>query len=375
MKKPIKILHAPTTVGGNPQGLSRAEKGLGLDSVAVSIYQNYLQYKCDVVLESKIKFITYLKIIYWAFYKSLKFDVIHFNFGSSFLPLRVNPRGKFKILRYFANLILKHVEFLDLKIAHVLGKKIFITFQGDDIRQGDFCKKQYPIHFVHHIDFNYYSDITDQWKRDRISILKRYTSAMFALNPDLLQVLPPNAEFLPYSHVDLSHWKYIGTQQGEEFIPHIIHAPTNRAVKGTDIILKVLERLSAENIPYKFTLVEGLSNDEARKLFEKADLLIDQLYYGFYGGLAVELMSLGKPVICYLRKDDLHLMPAEMVSDLPIIQSSPEELYEVLKNWLTVKKKDLCQQGIRSRSFVEKWHDPNKIAEKMKEKYLKSLGY
>ena len=65
-----------------------------------------------------------------------------------------------------------------------------------------------------------------------------------------------------------------------------------------------------------------LSNKEARKRYETADILIDQLLAGWYGGLAVELMALGKPVICYIREDDLKYIPKEMRDELPIINAN-----------------------------------------------------
>lgn len=373
MSRKIRILHAPTAVGGNPQGLSRAEKEIGLKSVSVSIYQNYLGYKSDIVLHDSSHAVTLLKRLYWAFFKSLQFDVIHYNFGSSFLPFRVNPFGSMRLLRFVINLVLSKTEFLDLKIAHLFGRKIFITFQGDDARQGDYCRSKFQIHYASRVGDKYYPQISDNWKRERIAVLRNYANGMFALNPDLLHVLPPNAEFLPYSHINLSEWGFKGIQEGEGFIPHIVHAPSHREVKGTDILIKALDRLSSEGVPFRFTLVERMSNSEAKKVYETADLLVDQLFAGFYGGLSVELMALGKPVFCYLRYDDFEKMPAEMVKEIPIINVTPDNIYDVLKKWLTTNKKDLGEVGIKSRAYVERWHNPLLIAKQLKERYYKSL--
>ncbi|MEZ5918583.1 MAG: hypothetical protein R3D66_01235 [Alphaproteobacteria bacterium] len=45
MKERLKILHAPTTVGGNPPGLSQAEKKHGYNSTILCMVQNYLDYR------------------------------------------------------------------------------------------------------------------------------------------------------------------------------------------------------------------------------------------------------------------------------------------------------------------------------------------
>jgi glycosyltransferase involved in cell wall biosynthesis len=98
-------------------------------------------------------------------------------------------------------------------------------------------------------------------------------------------------------------------------------------------------------------------------------LLIDQLLVGWYGGLAVECMALGKPVVCYIREEDLKFIPARMRRDLPIIQATPATLYTVLKAWLTVRQDELRQAGHQGRMYVEQWHDPLKIAAKLQSEY------
>jgi hypothetical protein len=97
-------------------------------------------------------------------------------------------------------------------------------------------------------------------------------------------------------------------------------------------------------------------------VYETADILIDQLLAGYYGGLAVELMSLAKPVICYMREEDFKHMPQDMVRDMPVINATPDELYEVLKRCLTTDKHKLRDIGLASRKYVETYHDPIQIA-------------
>ena len=130
-----------------------------------------------------------------------------------------------------------------------------------------------------------------------------------------------------------------------------------------------VKRLKDEGIPLEYILVEGMSNAEAKKIYETADVLVDQLLAGWYGGLAVELMALGKPVISYIRESDLVHIPKEMSEDFPVINASPDTIYEVLKKWLAAPKSELREQGKRSREFVEKWHDPLKIAADLKRDY------
>ena len=55
--------------------------------------------------------------------------------------------------------------------------------------------------------------------------------------------------------------------------------------------------------------------------------------------------------------------------DNAIIQATPATLYGVLKQWLTVRKGELSRVGQCSRTFVQKWHDPLKIAAGLKSEY------
>jgi glycosyltransferase involved in cell wall biosynthesis len=97
--------------------------------------------------------------------------------------------------------------------------------------------------------------------------------------------------------------------------------------------------------------------------------LVDQLLAGWYGGLAVELMALGKPVISYIRQNDLTFIPDQMRQALPIINATPQTIYAVLKEWLTVRRGELPRYGEISRAYVERWHDPRRIAQRLKEEY------
>mgnify|MGYP001255081543 CR=1 FL=1 len=50
LKKIIKIIHLPSSVGGNPQGISKHLNKLGLKSQTWVYNQNYLNYPIDKIL-------------------------------------------------------------------------------------------------------------------------------------------------------------------------------------------------------------------------------------------------------------------------------------------------------------------------------------
>ena len=93
----------------------------------------------------------------------------------------------------------------------------------------------------------------------------------------------------------------------------------------------------------------------------QADIVVDQLIYGWWGSTAVESMALGKPVICFLRPSwkKFFLNQFTEISQLPIVEANASNIYDVLKNLVT----DACfreQKGKDSRKFAEENFDPQK---------------
>ena len=41
---------------------------------------------------------------------------------------------------------------------------------------------------------------------------------------------------------------------------------------------------------------------KALKIYEEADIVIDQVLIGWYGGFGVEVMKMGKPLAVYIRR-------------------------------------------------------------------------
>jgi glycosyltransferase involved in cell wall biosynthesis len=362
-------------IGGHPQQLARAERALGLESWSVAFRKSKFQYPTDEILWQDHDSALIGEVKRWGLLARClwQYDIVHFNFGQSLLPARSFPsagsKGKWNWLKNLYALL----ELRDLPLLKWAGKGIAMTFQGDDARQGDFLQQLSTIDLCSELEPGYYSAESDAHKKKRLAHIAHYANCIYALNPDLLHVLPAGSKFLPYAHLDLEQWPVVPPNPVER-PPVVLHAPTHRGIKGTRHVLAAVNRLRDEGIPFDFQLVENRTWTEARALYEKADLLVDQLLLGWYGGLAVEMMALGKPVICYLREGDLGFIPLQMRKDLPIIQADPASLYSVLKEWLTVRRAELIPQGRRSRAFVESWHDPREIASQVASDYRRILG-
>lgn len=369
----IRILHCPDIVGGNPQGLARAERELGLDSWAVAFRQTIFSYSYDeILLRPSDGNLANMFAIWRIFWRGMYgYDFIHYNFGHTIFPTYIDKDPNSGFLSLLARSLRALFHMADLPIFHAVGKGIAVTFQGDDARQGDFSLKKFEISIAKFVDSEYYTPKRDAEKRRIIAKFDRFADLIYYTNPDLGHILPTRAKFFPYAHIDLREWKAAPLFKGHR--PLVVHAPSHREAKGTEVIVQMVEHLKNDGVDFDFRLVEGIPNNEARRIYEQADLLIDQLYAGWYGGLSVELMALGRPVISYIRESDLKFIPEKMRWELPVINATAETLYDVLKHWLK-DRRGLMEAGIRSRSYVENWHNPLVIAAQTKKDYVEVLS-
>ena len=372
---PLRVLHCPHNVGGHPQSLAQAEREIGLDSWCVSLEETFRRIPTDEVLVEQGDSRLLLEAKRWRLlWRALRrYDVVHLNMGQSIFPppqpLSTFPAGGHSLLEKAYHLYARGLNMNDLPLLRRAGKGIVVTYQGDEARLGSTWGtpgSRFEARLSDEAD--YYTPEADQWKRRMIAKISRYADRIFYLNPDLAVSLPESAEFLPYAHVDLRDWLPVNPGRGAG-PPLVVHAPFRRGVKGSDYVIEAVRRLQEEGIPVDFVLLEGKTRKEARRLFERADLLVDQLILGWYGGIAVELMALGKPVVCHIRESDMGVLPAEMRAELPIIRATTETVYDVLKEWVTERRSELPEVGRRGRAYVERWHDPVKIAEGLKSVY------
>ena len=365
--RPLRVLHCPTVVGGNPAGLAAAERELGLDSTAIVLERSPFDYPVDQVIWNDGDGRVTRELKRWPLlaHAVKDYDVVHFNFGSTIMPQRVpaDVAGASSPLTRAARPYAALLEQFDLRVLARAGKALFVTFQGDDARQGDVASR-FPINVPGEVPPGYYSPMSDVNKRRRIARFDRYADGIYGLNPDLLHVLPERARFVPYAHVDTRTWQP-SAPAGVKERPLVLHAPTHREVKGTRFLLDAVARLRADGVAFDFELVEGLTQSEARKLYEHADIVVDQLLAGWYGGFAVEVMAFERPVVSYLREEDFGCVPPQMRAEIPVIGAEPATIYDVLKELLTTRRAELPEIGRRGREYVRRWHDPLQIAREL----------
>lgn len=146
--------------------------------------------------------------------------------------------------------------------------------------------------------------------------------------------------------------------------PLIVHAPSRRLIKGTERILAAIETLRVEGLVFDFRLIEGCEHRAALEAMHPADVFVDSLIMGNYGLAAIEAMSMGKPVVCYVKEG----LRREYPASLPIVQAEPGSLATILRDLLSNGEKRALL-GRESRAYVEQFHDAHKNARAMVSAY------
>lgn len=272
-------------------------------------------------------FIPFIVMI-WA---SFTHDIFHFYFNGGFL--------------YKTNLFLLKAEFLLWKI---IGKKVIVAAYGSDVRQESITRKSGKYHAYMDMTseeiFNE-TQLTEQQIKSRITWIGRFSSTTISMG-DMIEYTPSSVNNIFYWAINTQDWYPV--YETNNIKVKIIHAPNHKQYKGTRFLKNTIERLKKERYPIDLVLIENMENAQARKHYEQADIVAEQFIIGWHGFFAVEAMALGKPVLCYIRKQEY--LPSWIKS--PIVNTNPDTLYENLKK-LIENKKLRIKIGEKGRKYVE----------------------
>ncbi len=258
----------------------------------------------------------------------------------------------------------------DLKLAHSLGKPIFIEWVGSDIRDPEKLRKINPW-FDEAFDKGYeYKTLESSDRKNTVQLkFSKYKAQVLSAPEMKLYIredLFPQPKTL-FQRIETKNFSP-AFPKASNHRPKIVHSPSAPIAKGTPIIEKVISELK-ETHDFDFVYLTGMSRDQVLKEIKTADIFLDQLICGSYGMASCEAMAFGKPVMCYLLPE---LYDLGLPSDCPIINTNPSNLKENLIRLLSDPElRNLT--GIKSRNFVETYHDSSKIATQLVDIFNDSL--
>ncbi|SNR85361.1 Glycosyltransferase involved in cell wall bisynthesis [Anaerovirgula multivorans] len=326
-----KVVHVPLEIAGQVGLICEFLREAGYKAFGFNYFDNYLKYESIFQTEAyeliKVleKFIDH-------------YDIFHFHNGYSVME-----------------------DYRDICMIKKAGKKMIMHHRGNDVRFETLARKgkNYINPYVN--TANYLSDevISRNLKffaeTMDAAIVQDYELYQYVI--DYYQERGKPVYVLP---------RLINNKIIQPFYPKtdakspiIVHAPTHRGFKGSDIIEATINRLKQEK-SLVYINIEGKSHKEALKCYQQADIVIDQILCGAYGNVSVEAMALGKAVICYIRPDLMKMYP----DDLPIVSANPDNLYDQLKKLVedSEKRHEIGKEG---RRYVEKYHEGSKVIKQL----------
>ena len=321
--RPLRILIGPKEIGGQIPDYAAGFRALGHQVTTVIREHNpmfrELEYDIDLSNNRDPAFIARLID---------EHDVFVFQFGETLVPGSV-----------------------DLPVIRNAGKAIIAICNGDDIRHSSAYHQEFGVPPEVHGEFY----IKDPLPRPMhtIRLMERYAS---------LVVSVPNQSGLalrPYMHfayvIDLSLYTERITDRE---IPVVVHAPSDRACKGTREILESLDRLAARGVNFELKLLEKVPNAVVRETLRDADVAIDQLYVS-YGKFAAEALASGCATACITYPD---IEPFAHVRPLHHIDAADidAQLEQLLTN--RTLRRSLAERG---RSHVEAVHDRTVVCKRL----------
>lgn len=182
----------------------------------------------------------------------------------------------------------------------------------------------------------------------------RYKSISLSLwSPEI--DIPEQFRLPPTENLRILHSNYL-EKSGRNYM--------GRNIKGTPHVVAAVERLRDEGFSVEMILVTDVPSKYMRFYQAQADIVVEQLIYGWWGSTGVETMALGKPVVCYLRPSwkQNFLKHFPEYTELPIVEADTKTIYDALRR-LVVDTKYRAQAGQESRKFAESHFDPRKNAQ------------
>ena len=336
MSNKLRVFLGPYHIAGMLWEYRQGLRGIGVDAKVVIFNEHPFNYPADI--EFKFTGNKYTKFLKRRLNRFIllprlihDFDVFHFVFGDSILPFHV-----------------------DVYILKLFRKKIVMTFVGSDIRPKKIAEDE---------------KLNISKKKRRAQFWEKYADAIISF-PEYSQLLTKKYYTITLG-CDLEYWKPFTSSKFKKNSGKllIVHAPSHRGKKGTEYVIKAIDRLIKEGYKIEFQLLENLPNSEVREWLNISDIVVDQLLIGWYGSFAKESMALAKPTLCYINEE--WKKDVEYAKNLPLVNTTPDTIYANLK--LLIKKPDLCRDiGEKSREYVEEVHDSKKVAKQLLELY-KSL--
>lgn len=182
---------------------------------------------------------------------------------------------------------------------------------------------------------------------------------MFISTPDLFLDLP-GAQWLPVV-VDPEQWRNSAAPLPGGRVPLVVHAPSNSAVKGSDLIDPVLQQLDTAGV-ISYRRVVGVPASQMPAMYRDVDVVLDQFRIGNYGVAVCEALAAGRIVVSHVSEFVRGKVAQDTGLDLPVVEASAGSLEAVLRA-IFADPDRYRRIAATGPQFVDAVHDGRRSAE------------
>lgn len=207
-----------------------------------------------------------------------------------------------------------------------------------------------------------------------LQVAKGYRMTQAVSTLDLTRFAPDVLNWLPTAY-DIDWLQDFAAQRrkGARRDPNrvrIVHCPTNREFKATQTLIAAVEEVRQGGTPIDLIIVEGKPWMESLVMKASADIVFDQLAWG-YGCNGVEAMGMGVPLVSGADEWTLARMRKEWRT-LPFLTATESTLASVLRSLVAspAKREEWGQRGLR---HVRKYHDEKPALARLAELYSQTI--
>lgn len=163
--------------------------------------------------------------------------------------------------------------------------------------------------------------------------------------------------------IDMNYWftsepYSIPSEYSDDRPLKILHAPNHTNIKGSAHLIKAIEELKQYGYHIELIFLQAIPNNELRDFVANVDVVCDQLVIGWHGIFALEVMAMGKPVICNLSQELIELyVEAGLIleNEIPIISADTRNIKEIIIE-IYNKEFDLLSLSKKSIEYVKNHH-------------------
>jgi hypothetical protein len=233
------------------------------------------------------------------------------------------------------------------------------------------------IHYDGGLDFFRDSRVAARWKKQGKKIVCHYMGSDLRIRgvvpaiDKLSDLNLTNESDHLHLHSDI-HYLYIPfdvspftVRKLENERLRIVHSPTSRVMKGTELIIPVIDAVKkVRNI--EFVLIENTRHDEVLRIKGTCDIAIEQV--GNFGGTgygrnSLETLALGIPTITEMTPDYV-----AWLSENPFVLATPDTLYKKLLE-LIDSPSLRSEKSTFGRQWVEKYHSYEAVHNRLMDLY------